>query len=173
MDLAALVLSCAASIAPDTAHALIQVESGGNPFAIGVVGGALVRQPASLPEALATANALEQAGWNYSLGLGQINRKNFSRYGLTPATAFDACSNLGAMQQILAECYARASLVRARQAALRDAFSCYYSGNFTTGHQQGYVSKVLAAWQTQSARSVRAAGFSVPQATPNPSGATP
>ena len=62
IDLAALVLTCAPLVAQDTARALIQVESGGNPFAIGVVGGALVRQPANLPEALATVAALEAAG---------------------------------------------------------------------------------------------------------------
>ena len=173
MDLATLVLSCAASVAPDTAHALIQVESGGNPFAIGVVGGALVRQPVNLPEALATAAALERAGWNYSLGLGQINKRNFKRYGLTPASAFEPCSNLGAMQQILAECYARATRGRARQAALRDSFSCYYSGNFTTGHQHGYVRKVLAAWSSPAARPVRAAGRPVRPVTPTPPGAMP
>jgi len=153
IDLAAFVLSCAPLVAPDTARALIRVESGGNPFAIGVVGGALVRQPASLPEALATVAALEAAGWNYSVGLGQINKRNFGRYGLSPATAFEPCANLKAMQGILGECFSRASRRSAgstpTQAALRDAFSCYYSGNFMTGHQHGYVGKVLAAWSLQ------------------------
>jgi len=153
MDLAALVLTCAPLVAQDTARALIQVESGGNPFAIGVVGGALVRQPANLPEAIATAAALEAAGWNYSVGLGQINKRNFERYGLSPATAFEPCANLAAMQGILGECFSRASRRASRrestQAALRDAFSCYYSGNFLTGHQHGYVGKVLAAWSSK------------------------
>ena len=36
--------------------------------------------------------------------------------------------------------------------ALRDAFSCYYSGNFVTGHQHGYVGKVLAAWSSRAAQ---------------------
>ena len=153
IDLAALVLTCAPLVAQDTARALIQVESGGNPFAIGVVGGALVRQPANLPEALATVAALEAAGWNYSVGLGQINKRNFERYGLSPATAFDPCANLNAMQGILGDCFSRASR-RAdhhttTQAALRDAFSCYYSGNFMTGHLHGYVGKVLAAWSSK------------------------
>ena len=58
IDLAALLLSCAPMVAQDTAHALIHVESGGNPFAIGVVGGALVRQPTHLAEAVATATLL-------------------------------------------------------------------------------------------------------------------
>jgi len=156
MDLAALVLTCAPLVAHDTARALIQVESGGNPFAIGVVGGALVRQPANLPEAIATAAALEAAGWNYSVGLGQINKRNFERYGLSPATAFEPCANLAAMQGILGECFSRASQRASRrestQAALRDAFSCYYSGNFLTGHQHGYVGKVLAAWSSKPPR---------------------
>ena len=153
IDLAALVLTCAPLVAHDTARALIQVESGGNPFAIGVVGGALARQPASLPEALATVAALEAAGWNYSVGLGQINKRNFERYGLSPATAFQPCANLTAMQGILGECFSRASRRADRhptpQAALRDAFSCYYSGNFLTGHLHGYVGKVLAAWSSK------------------------
>jgi type IV secretion system protein VirB1 len=149
IDLAALVLTCAPLVAQDTARALIQVESGGNPFAIGVVGGALVRQPANLPEALATVTALESAGWNYSVGLGQINKRNFERYGLSPATAFEPCANLTAMQGILGECFSRASRRAPKQAALRDAFSCYYSGKFLTGHQHGYVGKVLAAWSSK------------------------
>lgn len=153
IDLAALVLSCAPLVAQDTAHALIQVESGGNPFAIGVVGGALARQPTNLPEALATVAALEAAGWNYSVGLGQINKRNFESYGLSPVTAFEPCGNLTAMQAILGECFSRASRRADRpatpQAALRDAFSCYYSGNFLTGHLHGYVGKVLAAWSSK------------------------
>ena len=177
IDLAALVLTCAPLIAQDTAHALIKVESGGNPFAIGVVGGALVRQPATLAEAVATVAALEAAGWNYSVGLGQINKRNFSRYGLTPATAFDACANLAAMQGILRECFSRASQRQPTQAALRDAFSCYYSGNFVTGHQHGYVGKVLAAWSSRAAQPAGAsdpflsqAKLSLPKSNPSNSG---
>ena len=150
IDLAALVLTCAPLVAQDTAHALIQVESGGNPFAIGVVGGALVRQPVNLAEAVATVAALDAAGWNYSVGLGQINKRNFQRFGLSPATAFEPCANLAAMQGILGECFSRASLRTTKQPALRDAFSCYYSGNFLTGHRHGYVGKVLAAWSSRA-----------------------
>jgi len=171
IDLAVLVLSCAPLVAQDTARALIQVESGGNPFAIGVVGGALVRQPANLPEAVATVAALEAAGWNYSVGLGQINKRNFQRFGLNPQTAFEPCANLNAMQGILGECFSRASRRASTQAALRDAFSCYYSGNFQTGHQHGYVSKVLAAWSSRAKLDVGAsksanAGLVLPQDRP-------
>lgn len=168
IDLAALVLTCAPLVAQDTARALIQVESGGNPFAIGVVGGALVRQPVNLPEAVATVAALEAAGWNYSVGLGQINKRNFGRYGLSAATAFDPCANLTAMQGILGECFARASRGIARnkpkQAALRDAFSCYYSGNFLTGHRHGYVAKVVAAWSSKHLAPTTSFAFTNPGA---------
>lgn len=148
--LTALITTCAPLVALDTALAVIAVESAGNPYAIGVVGGALERQPATLAEALATAAALQAGGWNYSLGLGQINLHNFKRLGLTAGTAFEPCANLGAMQAILGECFARASQRGSKQtspqAALRDAFSCYYSGNFMTGHRHGYVGKVVRAW---------------------------
>ena len=174
IDLAALMLTCAPLVAQDTARALIQVESGGNPYAIGVVGGALVRQPTNLPEAVATVAALEAAGWNYSVGLGQINKRNFERYGLTPSTAFEPCANLTAMQGILGDCFARSSRRAAKQSALRDAFSCYYSGNFLTGHQHGYVGKVLAAWSSRAAHPVGVTGPVLSQAkfTPSNSGAS-
>lgn len=150
--LLSLIAACAPLVAADTAQALIAVESAGNPFAIGVVGGALVRQPRSLDEALATTAALDAAGWDYSVGLGQINKRNFGRLHLTVEQAFRPCANLGAMQVILAECFGRASQRGStrpnQQVALRDALSCYYSGNFTTGHRHGYVGKVVSAWVT-------------------------
>ena len=168
IDLAALVLSCAPLVAQDTARALIQVESSGNPFAVGVVGGALVRQPANLPEAVATVAALQAAGWDYSVGLGQINKRNFQHYGLSPATAFEPCANLFAMQGILRECFLRASRRAAKQTALRDAFSCYYSGNFQTGHLHGYVGKVLAAWSSKAASAWSANAPRTRSFTPSP-----
>lgn len=150
-----LLLACAPLIAPDTAAALISVESRANPYAIGVVAGRLDRQPRSLSEAVSTARALEAAGWNYSVGLAQINKTNFARHGLSIETAFDPCSNLRAMQSILGECFGRASARAEPQVALRRAFSCYYSGNFQTGFQHGYVQKVVAAWNNGASRSQR------------------
>jgi type IV secretion system protein VirB1 len=147
--LAALLMTCAPLIQPGTAQALITAESGGNPYAIGVVAGSLVRQPVNLSEAVATARALEAAGRNFSVGLAQINKSNFSRHGMTIESAFHPCANLQAMQAILGDCFARASVRSAPQAALRQAFSCYYSGNFQTGFDHGYVSKVVAAWTAQ------------------------
>lgn len=147
----ALALACAPQVHPTTAQALVSVESGFNAYAIGVVGGALVRQPRTRAEALATIDALRAAGWNYSVGLGQINVANFARLGLTPATALDPCTSLTAMQAVLAECYQRARPQAEPQTALRRALSCYYSGNFVTGMRHGYVGRVVASARSRTA----------------------
>ncbi|MBX3644630.1 MAG: hypothetical protein KF720_16360 [Rubrivivax sp.] len=69
------------------------------------------------------------------------------RLGLDLETAFDPCANLGAMQQILSECFERSTRTAVRaeaseQHALRQALSCYYSGNFVTGFRHGYVRRI-------------------------------
>jgi type IV secretion system protein VirB1 len=116
---------------------IVHVESGANPYAIGVVGGRLVRQPKSLDEAVATARMLEAKGYDFSLGLAQVHRANLGKYGLdTHEKAFDACANLSAGARILAGCHTSA------QGDWGKAFSCYYSGNFVTGFQDGYVQRV-------------------------------
>ena len=140
-----LVLACAPQVHSDTARALVQVESDFNPWAIGVVGGALERQPRTQAEALATARSLQATGWNFSVGLAQINVRNFERLGLTTATAFDPCENLRAMQAVLSECFDRVGPNEEPQTALRQALSCYYSGNFLTGFRHGYVQRVASA----------------------------
>ena len=107
--LLALALSCAPNVHVETAQALVRAESSLNPYAIGVVGGRLERQPRERAEALATAWQLQRNGWNFSVGLAQINRHNLPRLGLTLETAFDPCSNLQSMQAILGDCFERAS----------------------------------------------------------------
>jgi type IV secretion system protein VirB1 len=147
-----LALACSPQVHPDTARAIASVESSFNPYAIGVVGGELRRQPRTRAEALATINALQADGWNYSVGIGQINVSNFARLGLTPGSALDPCTSLTAMQSVLGECYARAESNHATvQYALRFALSCYYSGNFSTGLRHGYVRKVVKASTAASA----------------------
>lgn len=117
---------------------VVNVESSRNPYAIGVVGGQLVRQPQNLPEAVATVRMLEKSGYNYSLGVAQVNRANLGKYGLDSyEKAFEYCPNLTAGSQILAQCYASAGKDWGK------AFSCYYSGNFTTGYQDGYVQRIF------------------------------
>ena len=146
----ALALRCAPQVDAGTAQALVTVESGFNPHAIGVVGGALIRQPRTQAEAISTAKSLQAEGWNFSVGLAQINVRNLEPLGLTIESAFDPCASLSAMQTVLADCYRRApaqdaNTVARSQAALRQALSCYYSGNFITGFEHGYVHRVASA----------------------------
>jgi type IV secretion system protein VirB1 len=148
--LLALALACAPNVDARTVEALVAVESSHNPHAIGVVGGSLVRQPRQRAEAVATAKALEAGGWDFSVGLAQINVRNFERLGLSIDTAFDPCANLAGMQAVLSECFERASQRKAAvptdpQRTVREALSCYYSGNFVTGFRHGYVRRVLTA----------------------------
>jgi type IV secretion system protein VirB1 len=127
---------------------VVRVESSRNPFAIGVVGGYLARQPKNLDEALATVRQLKEEGFNFSVGISQVNRYNLAKYGLgTYEQAFEVCPNLQAGSRILRECYDRAQ-------DWGKAFSCYYSGNFATGFQHGYVQKVFASMRKANAESV-------------------
>ncbi|WP_234710346.1 lytic transglycosylase domain-containing protein [Xanthomonas phaseoli] len=148
----ALAQQCAPYVAPETVVAIARVESSFNPYAIGVVGGALKRQPTSLAEALSTVRQLERQGRNFSIGMVQVNRHNLPKYGLTYEQAFEPCQNLRVGGRILQECYARARPAHnTEQLALRAAFSCYYSGNFIRGFrpdragEPSYVQKVVAA----------------------------
>ncbi len=72
------------AVSMDVMQHVINVESSRNPYAIGVVGGALVRQPKALDEALATVRMLEEKGYNFSIGLAQVNRYNLANTGWIP-----------------------------------------------------------------------------------------
>jgi len=146
IDFDALAHSCAPNVAPATLRAMATVESSHNPHAIGVVNGRLARQPRNLPEAISTVMALQQQGIRFSAGLIQIYVKNWPAYQLDHESVFDPCANMRAAAGILTDCYKRASRrTDAPQVALRNALSCYYSNNFVTGYQHGYVQKVVAA----------------------------
>jgi type IV secretion system protein VirB1 len=128
------------AVPTEVMHHVVRVESSYNPYAIGVVGGRLARQPKNLPEALATVRMLEGRGFNFSIGLAQVNRYNLDKYGLDSyEKAFEPCANLQAGSKILAECYQRAN------GDWGKSFSCYYSGNFSTGFKHGYVQKIYAS----------------------------
>jgi type IV secretion system protein VirB1 len=152
LTFATLVAACAPGVHPATAHALVDVESRFNPYAIGVVRGALERQPRNASEAVATALALQAQSRSFSVGLAQINVGNLDRLGLTIPEAFDPCRNLGAMETLLGDCFERAEAHAAPQQRLRRALSCYYSGDFTTGFSHGYVARVVRAARPALAR---------------------
>lgn len=121
----ALVLQCARTIHPDTANDIARVESGFYPYAIGIVG-EKGRFPQTKAEALKTIKLLNEQGKNYSVGLMQINKSNFDKFNVTASDMLSPCDNLSVFEKIITDCYIRGK-------TLKNALSCYYSGNFVTG----------------------------------------
>jgi type IV secretion system protein VirB1 len=136
---------------------VVRVESGFDPFAIGVNGPTPQRiHPRSLDEATDRARRLIATGANIDLGLGQINGANLSKLGLTIRAAFEPCQNLRAAGQVLQDAYrSQAPAAGEEQAALRRALSIYNTGRTERGFRNGYVAKVSAA-----------AGAPIPAPTP-------
>lgn len=148
-DFQQMAQQCAPAVHHKTLQYIATVESSFNPYAIGVVGGHLVRQPKNLSEAVATGKELMKQGINFSVGIVQVNRYNFPAHGLTLETAFDVCNNMRAGSLILADCYQRAEKKKSgtSQELIQYALSCYYSNNFSTGFTTGYVQKIMRVVQ--------------------------
>ena len=143
LEFDSLADKCAPDVSKDTLQALVKTESGMNPLAVAVVGGK-VKQPTSLKDALNLVRELEKNDSNFSLGLGQINKKNFDRLGVTAEDMFEPCKNLQASEHILKECFVKAQKEEKSEGRqLGDALSCYYSGNEKTGYK-GYVQQVVS-----------------------------
>lgn len=149
-DFDQLARRCAPDVHPQTLRKLATVESSGNPFAIGVVGGALPRQPRTREEALAAIRQLEAQGRNFSVGVVQINRHNVPRYGHTYESILEPCNNVRVGAEILKEGFAL-STAGDEQLRAREALSRYYSGNARRGFQPdkpggtSYVQRVAAS----------------------------
>ncbi|POP92367.1 lytic transglycosylase [Pseudomonas syringae pv. avii] len=146
----ALAMQCAPSIHPATLTPIVKTESSFNPYAIGVVGKVLPRQPQSLDEAVLAVKKLVAEGADFSIGLGQINRQHFDVN--RPEPVFEPCTNLRMAARELQACYVKASKADPdTQGALRKAISCYYSGNPKRGFKaeaefggSSHVQRVLA-----------------------------
>lgn len=147
MSLLTLALTCAPLIHPDTTLRLVRTENARlNPYAINVNygGSQLPRQPVNLAEAVAAVRNLRAAGLNFDAGLQQINSANWEKLRLTEFSVFDPCTNLAAGQVLLIDCFRRAP-TREPQTALREALSCWNTGNHRRGFQNGYVARVVNA----------------------------
>jgi type IV secretion system protein VirB1 len=163
MDFDAVAARCAPSVSPSTLRAIASVESSLNPYANGVVGGALQRQPKTLLEGIATVTALRANKSRFSAGIAQIYIGNWAAHGLTAQTVFDPCLNLRAAAEILTDCHTRATRIsHDPQAALRKALSCYYANNFTTGFTDGYVQRVVVTALRNGADAKPPAAYNMP-----------
>lgn len=139
---AELLLSCASIIDPTTMHALVTTESAYNPYAIAIVDGTpLKTQPKTRSEAEIIIDDLEAKGLNYSVGLGQVNKVNFAKYGTNGKMLLNACENLDVSSRILAQCYKDSP-----SKSVSEALSCYYAGNFSYGFVKEKVGKGYTAY---------------------------
>ncbi|EKH8549319.1 lytic transglycosylase domain-containing protein [Salmonella enterica] len=135
--LSGLFLQCAPDIAPQTLNAVVSVESARNPYVVANVTDNTSHYFAEKEKATAFLNKLESDNKNYSAGIMQINSANFKTLGLNNNSVLDPCINIRAGAVILKRCWNKAISVNPdEQKALRDAMSCYYSGNFTRGYKK-------------------------------------
>lgn len=133
----------APAIHPNLMLRLVQHESKRIPTNIGVNGAKLERTPRSLAQAANTARALRRQGYDFDAGLCQINVRNWQWLGLDDVSVFDPAANLRACQTVLLDCFRRAPSSDP-QAALRQALSCFNTGNHRGGFANGYVTKVVS-----------------------------
>ncbi len=152
--LSALIVACGLAGQVDLLEALVRVESGGNPIALGVNGALeLVRAPRDRADALAMARWLAAHGYNFDAGLAQVNSANLARLGLDTSSVFEPCANLRAATEILRACLERSRAHGlAGATAMAAALSCYNTGHLSRGIRNGYAAAVRAAVSRSSAR---------------------
>ncbi len=150
LALAYLLHACAPNVHPQTLAAIVQVESGGWPWAINDNTTKESRDLADYRTAVAVATDLLARGHNVDLGLAQINSGNLRGLGLNVAQAFQPCENLAAGARILTRAFVGAEehfgprLAHANPRFLLPyALSAYNTGSMFAG--ASYVRKVVAA----------------------------
>jgi type IV secretion system protein VirB1 len=146
-EFAALAARCAAGMELRSLAAIVRVESGFDPWRIGVNDETvtLSRQPQSHAEAAAAAALLIGRGKNIDLGLAQINSGNLGRLGLGVAEVFDPCTNLKAAAMIYGAAYDSLGRTLGKGTAAKGAaLSLYNTGDPVAGYVNGYVGKVKA-----------------------------
>ncbi|MBR5941022.1 MAG: lytic transglycosylase domain-containing protein, partial [Neisseriaceae bacterium] len=61
--------------------------------------------PVNKAEAIEAVKWLRKQGYNFSMGIVQVNVKNMPKYGLTDESIFDVCENLRVGGAILKDCF--------------------------------------------------------------------
>lgn len=142
----ALILQCAPDVAHSTMAAIVRVESGGHPWAIGdnTAKKAVKPTPANYEEAVVVAKQLIGAGHSIDIGLAQINSKNLPKLGLTVEQVLEPCTNLYAGSKILKGFYEQAvAKYGPGTPALFHALSGYNTGSLYAG--ASYVRRIVDA----------------------------
>jgi type IV secretion system protein VirB1 len=144
LALAALIRHCASTVAPSTMAAIVQVESGGDPLAIGDNTTRRSYYPRDRATAERLARRLLNAGHLLDIGIAQIDSMNFAGFGVTARPIFDPCTNLSVGARILSGDYAFAARRYGDgQVALRHAIGMYNTGRLNAGAR--YIARVVAA----------------------------
>lgn len=141
-----LALTCGPSVHVETLASVARAESSFNSLAIGDNTAGRSYAPASVEQAIQTANALIARGHSLDLGLMQINTKNLRGLRMSVADAFDACKSMAGGARVLVEGY-RPAGSEDNQATLLRALSHYNTGNQQRGFTNGYVRRVQYAAQ--------------------------
>jgi type IV secretion system protein VirB1 len=133
---------CGPAVAPATTSAIIQVESGGYPLAIGDNQLRKSFAPKTRSEAVRLAAQLLDQGHSVDLGLMQINSFHLTPMGLSLDDVFDPCRNVRAGTTILADFYRKFDTGDPAYTLMK-ALSAYNTGHAWKG--AGYVNKILVA----------------------------
>jgi type IV secretion system protein VirB1 len=138
-----LCAQCGPSVEPSTTKAIIQVESGGNPYSIS--DNTLKKSffPKSREEAVQLANYLLSQGHNLDMGLMQVNSCHLKAGKFPLDDLFEPCRNIAIGTDILAGFFRRNDRGEARNVVLFKALSAYNTGSAWRG--PGYINRILKA----------------------------
>lgn len=127
-----IILQCSNQVHPSTILDIAKVESNLNPLAIAEIKkDRTVKSyfPSNKKDAVGVIDKIKERGNDFSVGLMQINRGNLKRFSVTEKELLDPCRNISIAEKIIIDCYKRGG-------NLKNALSCYYSGNFQTGQKK-------------------------------------
>ncbi len=162
-DLAAMRARCLPEAPESTLRAIVQVESGGNPYAMQIdfphallkrwnlAAGTLrlKRQPQAYSEALEWLAYFQRLHIFVDLGLMQVSTAEAQRRGIPLESLLEPCTNLRVGWQILEDAYmTEVKVYGPGQTALDHAISRYSTGDPQAGIDNGYLTRVLAAAQS-------------------------
>ena len=142
MDFLALATHCAPDVHPETIVAIIEHESGGNPFALRNNTLSKSFYPADIFEAKKLINQFVNQKHSVDIGLMQINSWWLNHYKISPEKLLDSCINLQIGGAILTDNYQRFSQKQSPIPVLYQALSAYNTGSPTVGSD--YVNQLLA-----------------------------
>jgi type IV secretion system protein VirB1 len=143
VDVSYYVNHCAVHVAPSTMIAIIKAESNSKPFAVNLNHAKILKQPKNKKQAIKWVEYLDKHGYNFDVGLAQVNIKNIHQYGYKATDALDPCINIKVASNILYEDYLLARKgTHSKQDALAEAISMYNTGNRSDGFYNGYVDRV-------------------------------